>query len=715
MKFKDWSLKNKIIIPTFCVVALILAASTWVMTDQARTLAVKQATHAADIEAQGYGNGISETLSKALTVTRTLASMFEVGANYKYTPDREALDAVLIKVLKRHPGLSGAWCTFPGKTSYDDREEEYMDKYKGAYRNWYYRDGGKIAESFVGDEDLTGQAWFEKPMAGNVETLSEPYPWEVDGKTFWLCSTGYPVKKKGLNIGIVGVDFYLNDLLETVSKIKPFETGYAFLMTNEGTIVAHPDPDLQTKNISESVDSKEKSNIENAIRNGKTYSYVGKSPVTGVLEYITYAPIKVGKTSYPWSIALVIPMDKVKAQANAIAQKSIIISVVAVLLLLGILFVLAGVISKPILKTADYTTKVADGDLDADLDIHQKDEIGRMADSMRDMVGELKKTIIKAEDETRKAEDESAKAREATAEAEKARAKADMARTEGLHLAADRVEQVLQHVVSASEQMSVQSNEMLQGSEIQSDRISSTATAMEEMNATVLEIARNAGDAAGASTEAQDKAKDGASVVDKSKSALGQTVEEVNNLKGNMEELDKQAKGTEAIIGTITDIADQTNLLALNAAIEAARAGEAGRGFAVVADEVRKLAESTMTATGEVSNSIGAIQRVAGENIRSMETVYKRIEEANEFSESSGVVLQEIVSGAEESAVQIQSIATAAEQQSATSEEINSSVEEISRITAETASGAREFAMALESMAEQVSELQKIVEDLKAE
>ena len=365
--------------------------------------------------------------------------------------------------------------------------------------------------------------------------------------------------------------------------------------------------------------------------------------------------------------------------------------------------------------TADYTTKVADGDLDANLDIDQKDEIGTMADSLRSMVGELKNTIRKAEDETRKAEEESAKAREATSEAEKARAKADMARTEGLHHAADRVERVLERVVSASEQMSVQSNQLLSGSEIQNERITSTATAMEEMNATVLEIARNAADAAEASTESQGKAKDGASVVDKSQNALTQTVAQVNNLKENMQELDKQAKGTGAIINVITDIADQTNLLALNAAIEAARAGEAGRGFAVVADEVRKLAEKTMAATGEVSDSIGAIQRVAGDNIHSMETVYQRIEEANNFSESSGVVLQEIVIGAAEGAVQIQSIATAAEEQSATSEEINGSVEEISRITAETTNSAREFSVALDSLAEQISEMQKIVEDLKAE
>lgn len=113
MIFKDWNLKNKIVIPTFCVVLLILVTSTWIMTVKSRDMAVKLAKKDAAQEAKGYGNEISATLGKALTVTRTLAAMFEEGANYKTIPDREYLDSVLITTLKRHPGLAGTWCTFP--------------------------------------------------------------------------------------------------------------------------------------------------------------------------------------------------------------------------------------------------------------------------------------------------------------------------------------------------------------------------------------------------------------------------------------------------------------------------------------------------------------------------------------------------------------------------------------------------------------------------
>jgi methyl-accepting chemotaxis protein len=166
-------------------------------------------------------------------------------------------------------------------------------------------------------------------------------------------------------------------------------------------------------------------------------------------------------------------------------------------------------------------------------------------------------------------------------------------------------------------------------------------------------------------------------------------------------------------MNVISDIADQTNLLALNAAIEAARAGEAGRGFAVVADEVRKLAEKTMSATQEVSSSINAIQSSTRTNIEEVNRAVKSITEATGLADSSGNALKEIVDLASANSAVVDSIATAAEEQSATSEEINRAIEEINRIVGETANGMTQSAAAVQELSRMAQELRQVMETLK--
>ncbi len=268
-------------------------------------------------------------------------------------------------------------------------------------------------------------------------------------------------------------------------------------------------------------------------------------------------------------------------------------------------------------------------------------------------------------------------------------------------------------VAAASEQLSAQVEQVSRGAEMQRSRVESTATAMNEMNATVLEVARNAGNASEQSEDTRKKADGGAQLMDRMVKSINGVNTVALGLQDNMQELGKQAESIGGVMNVISDIADQTNLLALNAAIEAARAGEAGRGFAVVADEVRKLAEKTMQATQEVGASIQAIQQSAHTNINEVINAVKNINEATELADTSGQALGEIVALAGSSSSVVASIATAAEEQSATSEEINTALEEISRIVNETADGMTQASSAVQDLAHTAQELKSIMQRLQ--
>lgn len=252
-----------------------------------------------------------------------------------------------------------------------------------------------------------------------------------------------------------------------------------------------------------------------------------------------------------------------------------------------------------------------------------------------------------------------------------------------------------------------------EGTRSQTDRARETATAMEEMNATVMEVARHAQDAATDAEEVRSRAAEGAVVVADVVESINEVASRAETLHRSMEELDERAGGIGKVLGVIEDIADQTNLLALNAAIEAARAGEAGRGFAVVADEVRKLAEKTMLATNEVRGSILGIQSGAQANVEATESAVRSVRRSTEMAGKSGDALTSIVAVAEVTADRVRAIATAAEQQSATSDEINRATTDVNRLCGETDALMIDAFGAIERMAAHSESLGRIIREMK--
>ncbi len=268
---------------------------------------------------------------------------------------------------------------------------------------------------------------------------------------------------------------------------------------------------------------------------------------------------------------------------------------------------------------------------------------------------------------------------------------------------------VSNNIASASNQLHATSSQIAAGAEEVANQTSTLATASEEMSATSGEIARNCSMAADASHHTTDSADAGARVVSETIGGMSVIADRVRQTSVTIEALGTRSEQIGAIIGTIEDIADQTNLLALNAAIEAARAGEQGRGFAVVADEVRALAERTTKATKEIGEMIKAIQNETRSAVNAMEEGVNEVEKGAKSSQQSGNALEEIRVRINEVTMQINQIATAAEEQTATTSEVTNNIQHVIDIVHQTARGAEETAGAASLLAQQAHQLQVII------
>jgi len=337
---------------------------------------------------------------------------------------------------------------------------------------------------------------------------------------------------------------------------------------------------------------------------------------------------------------------------------------VALAITLG-LYISRGV-TLPLGEGVDVAKRLAEGDLTVDVKVKSRDETGQLMEAMQTMVHNLRDMITSTVD-------------------------------------------ISTSIASASNQLQSTAQQIATGAEEVAAQTSTVATASEEMAATSSDIARNCTMAADASQQSADAAHAGANVVQETINGMNIIAEKVRQTSVTIEALGSRSEEIGDIVGTIEDIADQTNLLALNAAIEAARAGEQGRGFAVVADEVRALAERTTKATKEIGAMIKAIQHETKVAVKAMEEGVSEVEKGAESSQKSGKALNEILERIGEVSTQVSQIATAAEEQTATTNEVTANVHQITDVVHQTASGADETADAAAQLAKQAENLQNLV------
>jgi methyl-accepting chemotaxis protein len=634
--------------------------------------------------------------AKGLATANALLAMKDAKGEPALQIGREQLINLLRESVVRNPKILGAYIGWE-PNAIDHNDAAYVNSpiigmgADGRFIPWWYRnaDGSlgldKLAD--VADQKMlsTGVRASEYYLCSKENQKPcaiDPAPYKVGDVMVMLASFIEPIMVDGKFQGIVGADLSVNfiqDMLTSADQKLYNGAGELALISSNGRLVAYTkDASKLGEKASDLLDASELANLKQ-LKPGEVRYDIDREH--GHIEL--FLPFGIGQTDARWTLMMQLPLaavmaDSQKLQSDLQAQRktdtvgmAIAGLVVAGLGLLVIWLVGHG-IARPLKQMVAMLNDIAqgEGDLTRRLTSDRADELGAIASGFNTFLIKLQGMITQVVSSVQKVSDSS----EHTAD------------------------------------IAIRTN---QGVHKQMVEIDQVATAVHEMTATAQDVARNATQAAQAASHADQAASQGMRIVRDTSASIGVLAEEIGKAVAVVQTLAKDSENINAILTAIRGIAEQTNLLALNAAIEAARAGEQGRGFAVVADEVRNLAQKTQQATEEIQAMIQQLQQGTRDVVRVMEDSQHRTDESVQHAAKAAEALETITQAVSVINDMNTQIASAAEEQSAVAEDINRNVINIGQVANEVAGGADESSAASADLTKLAEQQRRLINQFK--